>query len=438
MEPLAARLGREFVEVRARTVEILGLLAPDAYVDQIVWQRYPPCFFDGHVDAFVWTRIFRDLLGRASPRPDLDDLFFRGIAPATPEEGRRLASRAWPSREEIASYKESVRRALFEYLERADLERAEEELLRGGWAFRAALEHEAMHQETILFTMQRLPYAKKRKPEGARPAGTGPAPAPRTVEVPDGTALLGARPGEFPYGWDNEFDAFEVRVPAFGIDAYDVTNGDFLEFVGAGGYGRREWWSERGWDWARKTGAEHPSHWERRGSEWVYRGFFEEQPLPLSWPVYSTYEEAAAFARFSGGALPTEAQWHRAAFGEEQARPHPWGDAPPGPERGNFDFRYWSPVRVGAFPAGAGPLGVEDMVGNGLEWTSTPLGPFPGFRTSKLYPNYSTDFFDGEHYVLKGASPFTPARLVRRSFRTWFRWDYPHAYAAFRRVYRGS
>ena len=51
-----------------------------------------------------------------------------------------------------------------------------------------------------------------------------------------------------------------------------------------------------------------------------------------------------------------------------------------------------------------------------------------------FYPGYSANFFDGKHYVMKGASPATPPELIRRSFRNWFRASYPYAYATFRCV----
>jgi formylglycine-generating enzyme required for sulfatase activity len=75
-------------------------------------------------------------------------------------------------------------------------------------------------------------------------------------------------------------------------------------------------------------------------------------------------------------------------------------------------------------------------VGNGWEWTSTPFAPFNGFTPTPNYPGYSSNFFDGKHYVLKGGSQRTAARLLRRSFRNWFRPDYPYVYATFRCVER--
>ena len=80
------------------------------------------------------------------------------------------------------------------------------------------------------------------------------------------------------------------------------------------------------------------------------------------------------------------------------------------PSRGNFDFSSWEPVPAGSRPAGASAWGVHDLVGNGWEWTSTIFGPFPGFAPMASYPEYSADFFDGQHFVMKGASPATATR----------------------------
>ena len=81
---------------------------------------------------------------------------------------------------------------------------------------------------------------------------------------------------------------------------------------------------------------------------------------------------------------------------------------------------------------GRSAFGAHDLVGNGWEWTSTPFAPFPGFRPMASYPEYSADFFDGGHYVMKGASPATARELLRPSFRNWFRPHYPYVYATFR------
>jgi len=126
-----------------------------------------------------------------------------------------------------------------------------------------------------------------------------------------------------------------------------------------------------------------------------------------------------AYAQWRGWRLPTEAEYQRAAL-----------DAAPGV----CDFSSWDPEPAGSRPGTRSRYGVEDLVGNGWEWTSTPFAPFPGFRPSVSYPEYSADFFDGEHFVMKGASPATARELIRPSFRNWFRPRYPYVYATFRCV----
>jgi formylglycine-generating enzyme required for sulfatase activity len=134
--------------------------------------------------------------------------------------------------------------------------------------------------------------------------------------------------------------------------------------------------------------------------------------------------------------LPSEAEYHRAAFGTPSGdeRPYPWGAQEPDALHGNFDFERFDPEPVDMHPAGASAWGVHDLIGNGWEWTSSVFAPFPGFAPMASYPQYSADFFDGRHYVMKGASPVTSRDLIRRSFRNWFYDDYPYMYAKFRCV----
>ena len=87
---------------------------------------------------------------------------------------------------------------------------------------------------------------------------------------------------------------------------------------------------------------------------------------------------------------------------------------------------------MNAFPADCSAFGVNGLLANGWEWTSTLFDGFRGFQPMPSYPQYSADFFDRKHYVMKGASPATPYGLVRRSFRNWFRPNYPYVYAKFR------
>jgi gamma-glutamyl hercynylcysteine S-oxide synthase len=160
-----------------------------------------------------------------------------------------------------------------------------------------------------------------------------------------------------------------------------------------------------------------------------------------SWPVYVTVAEARAYASWRGKRLQSEAEFQRACYGGPDEIPtrYPWGELAPEHRHGNFDFTSWAPTPVGSHRAGASRWGIGELVGNGWELTDTPFAPFPSFTPyMPRYPDYSKDFFDGKHFVVKGASWATPAELLRPTFRNWYQGHYPYVFAKFRCVSSNS
>lgn len=418
---------------RARTRQLFDMLRPEAYYERPIALRHPIVFYEGHIPAFTLNTLVKRALGEPGIDAGLERLFARGIDPD--EEGGDGPVLSWPSREQVHAFVAAADARALDALAHAELVRPGHPLLDRGDAAFTVLEHEAMHQETLLYIWRELPYDRKIRPADYRlVVDAGPIDA-EDVYVPAGPALRGAVPGTIPFGWDNEFPGATESVPAFHIERVDVTNGDFLAFVDAGGYRDPQWWDARAWAWLQESGTAHPHFWRRSDEGWTWRGMFEPIPLPLQWPVYVTHAEASAYARWRGRRLPTEAEFQRAAYGDPaDGRPYPWGDAAPDATRGVFDFSSWEPEPVGSHPAGRSVWGVDDLVGNGWKWTSDVFAPFPGFAASACYPEYSADFFDGQHYVMKGASPATARELLRPSFRNWFRPRYPYMYATFRCV----
>ncbi len=416
---------------RARSRDIFARLRDDAYHAQPIALRHPIVFYDGHLPGFSFNTLVKRALGGASIDPSLERLFARGIDPH--EGAHQEAKLTWPDRSVVEAFGEEADRRVVEALMHADLDRPGHPLLDRMQAVFAILEHEEMHQETLLYMWHRLPYASKRAPAGYTPRVEGEVPPIEWVDVPAGRVTLGVDAARLVFGWDNESPACSADVAAFQIERHDVTNARFLEFVEDDGYRDPQWWRLDDWAWVQAERREHPMFWEREGGRWFWRGMFERLPLPASWPVYVSLAEASAFARWSGARLPGEAEFQRAAYGSPSGeRPYPWGTESPTPGRGVFDFSAWDPEPAGSHPEGASAWGVHDLVGNGWEWTSTPFAPFPGFTPLPAYPEYSADFFDGEHFVIKGASPVTARELLRPSFRNWFRARYPYVYATFR------
>jgi formylglycine-generating enzyme required for sulfatase activity len=371
---------------RERSRALFDMLPEDVYYRRPIDLRHPVVFYDGHLPGFSFNTLVKKALGRPGIDARLETLFARGI---DPHESRvNDSGSSWPEREAVRAFVDEADARVVSALEHDDLENE---------PVFTILEHEAMHQETLLYMWHRLPFEQKKRPAGYVPVTDGPVPADAWVAVPAGRATLGVDSAALPFAWDNEMPSHDADVPAFAIEKHDVTNARYMEFV--------------------EAGAQPPLFWERVNGDWYWRGMFELIPLPLSWPVYVSQAEATAYAHWRGWRLPTEAEYQRAAV-----------DASPGV----CDFTSWDPEPAGSHPAGASRYGVEDLVGNGWEWTSTPFAPFPGFSASVSYPEYSADFFDGEHFVMKGASPATAKELVRPTFRNWFRPRYPYVYATFR------
>jgi iron(II)-dependent oxidoreductase len=391
----------EIASARAQTDSLFCLISPETLYSRPIVERHRLIFYLGHFEAFDWNLLAHRGLGAPSFHPAFDSLFERGIDPA-PGQAPVDSPRDWPAQAEVEHYKSKTRQWIDSHLEDLD-----------PWTLQMAIEHRHMHAETFAYLLHGLPHREKQSGvETPRPSGR-PAPSNPMLAIHSGCVTLGQSKDHF--GWDNEFAAHDAVVPAFRISKFKVSNGEYLDFVQEGG--------------------PVPHFWVMENNAWMYRGMFAQFPLPLDWPVWVTWQQAVAYSRWRGFSLPTEAQYQLAA----QLTAHD-------PKRDNFGYHRWDPVpvdsggvRASALPPGFGPAQPDrdapvQMVGNGWEWTRDPFAPFQGFAPHPLYPGYSADFFDGQHYVMKGASPRTASLFTRPSFRNWFRSDYPHMYAGFRMV----
>jgi iron(II)-dependent oxidoreductase len=399
-----AALLRRHEVMRARTAKIFGLLAPEAFDRRPISLRHPFRFYEGHLSAFSLRMLRFAGCSVAGADPALEELFSRGIDPLSQAEADGRAIRHWPERPRV-----------WEFIERTD------RLMRGAisagadaQALHTAFEHELMHQETLLYMIHQLDPALMRTPPDAEPVTEGAETPRRWISIPGGVVRLGVAPGEIPFGWDNEFPAVTSTIAPFCLASRKTTCGDFLAFMEAGGYRREEFWSPEGWRWIRREEISSPRGWDPADGGWRYRTLFGDIPLPRLWPVQVSHAEASAFARWTGARLPTETEW--------QAALAAWPEC----GAGNTGLRSWHPLPE------TGRTGATPLTGNGWEWTATPFAGYPGFRPMPQYAEYSADFFDGRHFVLRGASPVTPPEIIRPSFRNWFQDRYRFAYTTFR------
>jgi len=425
-------------DARRRSDALFQIVHADSLYERPIPERHRIVFYIGHLEAFDWN-LLHDILGLKSFHPEFDRLFSFGIDPVDGGLPQDQPS-DWPSRQAVHEYVSRIRTSLDDKLGYALLESRAP--TRDGFPLatllNVAIEHRLMHVETLVYMLHQLSFDHKIKPQVDSPNILAFPIVARAVEIPAGTATLGLSRDAETFGWDNEYEAHSIQVPAFAIDQHKVTNRQYLDFIAAGGYETRRLWSDSDWDWIGKDGISHPVFWKRAGSQWLYRAMFEEIPLPMDWPVYVSHAEAAAYARWAGKSLPTEEEWHRAAFGTPNGmeRLYPWGSDLPVEDFGNFDLHRWDPVPVNAYLLGRSAFAVNGILGNGWEWTSTLFAPFTGFEPFPFYRGYSADFFDGKHFVMKGASARTAACMLRPTFRNWFQPHYQYVYAGFRCVSR--
>jgi iron(II)-dependent oxidoreductase len=417
-------------DARQRTCALVADLTDAQMIGPRLPQLNPPLWEIGHVAWFQEKWALRHAAGRPPIRPDADGLY---DSAAIPHDAR------WelplPGREETLRYLGEVRDRVLEWLQRPGA--TPEDV----YFVRLSVFHEDMHTEALTYTRQTLGYPAPRMGDRGRQGGDGAGPLPGDVEIPGGTWWLGATPDE-PFVFDNEKWAHPVELAPFAIARAAVTQAEFAAFVEDGGYSRRDCWSPEGWDWRERAGAGHPVYWRRQAAgRWLRRDFDRWAALEPHRPViHVNWYEADAYCRWAGRRLPTEAEWEAAAAAEPDGegrltsqrhkRRFPWGEAPPTPDRGNLDGEAMGCRDVGALAAGDSAFGCRQMVGNAWEWTGDDFRPYPGF-VADPYKEYSAPWF-GTHKVLRGGCWATRGRLLRNTWRNFYRPDRRDVWAGFR------
>lgn len=423
MTDIKDRILRELDHGRDQTFRLLASLDDDELHRQDDPIMSPLVWDLGHVGNYEELWLLRTLGDRSLADERLDAVYDAFDNPRWTRADLPLLPR-----HEATEYLSDVRAAVSRHLRRTDLDPSQP-LLAGGFVYGLVAQHEAQHQETILQALDLRPGtdlyapAAHRRPPPLTPGRGGPVDDTARVTVPAGPVTVGT---DAALAYDNERPAHRAQVGAFAIDRHPVTTRRYAAFVADGGYDRPELWTERGQTWLGEHGHHAPQGWAPDGAGgWTVRRFGHRRPLDPREPVeHVSWFEADAFARWAGGRLPTEVEWEKAALHDPAtggSRRHPWGDATATAAHANLGHGAWGPLPVGSYPAGASAYGVEGLVGDVFEWTSSDFTPYPGFRTFP-YAEYSEVFFGGDWKVLRGASWASRAATARGTFRNW---DHP-------------
>ncbi|MGH9835803.1 MAG: ergothioneine biosynthesis protein EgtB [Blastocatellia bacterium] len=410
-----------FKQVRAQTMRIVAPLEIEDYVVQTAEFMSPPRWHIGHTSWF-----FETLLQAHQPGYRVYDenyLFFfnsyyEGFGKRI--ERARRGTRSRPTVKETIRYRNHVDEAMAQFLERVEDRDDAEKILA---LARLGLEHEMQHQELLVYDIKHLLCDLYGAPKTNAPAAsekiTGMA------EIEGGLFELGYAGPDF--AWDNERPQHKVFLQDFAIDRAPVSNGDYLEFINAGGYSDFHWWLSEGWDAVNRERWQAPLYWEQHSDEWMIRDFHGLHRVEdrASDPVsHVSYLEASAYAKWAGKRLPTEAEWEKAACfdpNKKSKRQFPWGDGAVDAAKANlFEKQLWGVAPIGLFPQGRSATGCQQMIGDVWEWTMSDYAPYPGFKSE--FDEYNDKWFVGQK-VLRGGSFATPQIHIRSTYRNFF---HPH------------
>ncbi len=413
-EQLRSRTAEHLVRARERSTLLTDAVGDDDLVKQHSPLMSPLVWDLAHVGNQEELWLVRDVGRREPVRSDIDELYDAFKHSRSTRPGLPLLGPA-----EARGYVREVRDKVLDVLDHASFTGSR--LVQDAFAFGMVAQHEQQHDETMLATHQLRvgsPVLHAEEP----PPSVG-LTGPTEVLVPAGEFTMGT--STEPWALDNERPAHPASTAAYFIDTAPVTYGEYLRFVESGGYDQREWWSDAGWARVQEVGLSGPKYLTRDGDRWWRTRFGSVEPVRYDEPVtHVCFYEAEAYAAWAGKRLPTEVEWEKAARFDPatgRSRRYPWGDDDPGPEHANLGQQHLRAAAVGAYPAGASPLGVHQLIGDVWEWTSSDFAPYPGFQVFP-YAEYSQVFFGPDYKVLRGGSFGTDAVACRGTFRNW---DYP-------------
>ncbi|MDY7004203.1 MAG: 5-histidylcysteine sulfoxide synthase [Cyanobacteriota bacterium] len=411
-------------------VLLSALQGEQAFLDPAYHQlRHPLIFYLCHPAVLYINKLrLAGLIGEAID-PYFEQLFETGVDEMSWDDMSKNEM-DWPSVREVVEYRRRAYKIVRELIETMPaLEEGHDPIAmeNPAWALFLGFEHERIHIETSSVLLRELPLSVLRQPE------VWPTPHPsafaesqaienQLIPVPAGTVTIGKPWAEPLFGWDNEYGKRQVRVRSFQASQYLVTNREFYEFVAAGGYQESKYWTEHGWAWRQNCNAKWPTFWVADGPAGLHqyrlRTIFQVVDMPWSWPVAVNWYEAKAYCAWKteqdNSPMPyrllTENEHHRLRGDDEVVA-----------QSVNLHLTWGSEAPVNALPPNTN--GFYDVFGNVWHWCEDDFHPLEGFRVHRVYDDFSTPCFDGEHKMILGGSFISTGDEATRWARFHFR---PH------------
>ncbi|NET41492.1 5-histidylcysteine sulfoxide synthase [Okeania sp. SIO2B3] len=417
-------------------VLLSALQGEQAFLDPPYHQlRHPLIFYLCHPAVLYINKLRLAGLIDESINPYFEQLFETGVDEMSWDDISKNEM-DWPSVREVVDYRRSTYKIVRELIETLPaLEDGHPPITMDNptWALFLGFEHERIHIETSSVLLRELPLSVLRQPEAWQNLHPSAFAESQTVEneliaVSSKTVTLG-KPWEEPcFGWDNEYGSRQIRVRSFQASQHLVTNREFYEFVVAGGYQEPKYWTEEGWTWKQNRNTKWPTFWVADGPaglhQYQLRTIFEVVEMPWSWPAAVNWYEAKAYCAWKteqdNSPVPyrliTEAEHHCLRGGNQPV---------------NLNLTWGSEIPVNALAPNK--TGFYDVFGNVWQWCEDDFNPLEGFRVHRLYDDFSTPCFDGEHKMILGGSFISTGDEATQWARFHFR---PHFFqhAGFRLV----
>lgn len=418
----------QFKVTRNRTLELVKTLEKDDFVVQTAFYMSPPKWHLGHVSWIyeaILSKLDKNYEFYSKEYSEYLNSYYQQFGVPHDKGTRGIISR--PTIDQIFQYFNSINQRVEHFIKSKELNDEEIRLIITGF------HHECQHQELLVYDIQHLladQYRPVRKNEKPTPVDI----EQKSIDINGGIYTMGFNGTSFCY--DIELPEHKVHLNDYKIDAFPVTNKQYLEFIDDGGYETYKYWLSDGWEKVKKNEWNAPMYWEKSNGDWMMRDFLGLRKINPKEPVcHVSYYEADAFCKWVGKRLPTEAEWEKAACWNEskqQKTIFPWGNDQPTENRANLLESYqWGCTEIGTHPEGASHYGCHQMIGDVWEWTSSEFIGYPGFKSG--FDEYNDKWFSNQK-VLRGGSFGTPKMSIRGSYRNFFRLDERWLFSGFRCV----
>ena len=418
----------QFKETRNQTLELVKTLEKDDFVVQTAFYMSPPKWHIGHVSWIyeaILSKLDKNYEFYSKEYSEYLNSYYQQFGVPNDKGSRGVFSR--PTVDQIFQYFNNINQRVEQFIKSKDLSDEDIRLITMGF------HHEYQHQELLVYDLQHLladQYRPVRKSEKPTPMEI----EQKSIEIKGGLFTMGFNGTSYCY--DIELPEHKVYLDDYKIDAFLVTNKQYLEFIDDGGYETYKYWLSDGWEKVKKNEWIAPMYWEKIDGDWMVRDFLGLRKLNPKEPVcHVSYYEAEAYCKWAEKRLPKEAEWEKAACWNEnkqQKTIFPWGNDHPTEQRANLlESHLWGCTDVGSYPEGVSYYGCYQMVGDVWEWTSSEFTGYPGFKSG--FDEYNDKWFTNQK-VLRGGSFGTPKKSIRGSYRNFFRLDERWLFSGFRCV----